>query len=100
VAEVGGRVKLFNHVIELHARARHPFTHFKVHRREYWTHVVWGKLSLIYGQPHLEPMTVCAHCSEEIQRVGEDYLDWCEGCQSLEGDTEEITAEEFERRHA
>lgn len=94
------KIKAFNRVIEFNTRARHPFTHFKVHSHEYWTHVVWGKFSLIYGQPHLEPMTVCAHCFEEISRVGEDYLDWCEGCQQVEGDTLEITTEEYERRQA
>jgi hypothetical protein len=91
-------MRLFNYIVELDAHARHPFTHFKVHRREYWTHVVWGKLSLVYGQPHLEPITVCADCYEPIQRVGEDYLDYCEGCQQVEGDTLEITTEEWEAR--
>jgi hypothetical protein len=93
-------MRLFNHVIEINTRARWPFTHFRVHRHDMHTHVVWGRLSVIYGQPHLAEITVCAHCDEEIQRVGEDYLDWCEGCQSIEGDTETITIEEYERRHA
>jgi hypothetical protein len=93
-------MKLFNHVIELHTRARWPFTHFRVHKHSLYSHIVWGKLSLIVGQPHLMPMTVCSHCFEEIARVGEDALDWCEGCQQLEGDTEEVTTEEYERRHA
>jgi hypothetical protein len=45
-------------------------------------------------------ITVCAHCMEEIQRVGEDALDWCSDCQSIEGDTLQITTEEYERVHA
>lgn len=91
-------MKLLNHVLELNFRARNSFTHFRVHRREYYTHVCWWKASLLFGQPHLEPVTVCAACGEEIRRVGEDALDWCEGCQSIEGDTREITTEEYEAR--
>lgn len=92
-------MKLFNHVVDLNFRSLQPWTHMKLHKREYWNHFVWGKISLVYGQPHLEPMTVCTHCYEEIQHVGEDSLDWCEGCQSLEAGTEEITTEEYEAIH-
>ncbi len=55
---------------------------------------------MLWGQPHLSPMTICAACHEEIQRVGEDCLDWCEGCQSIEAETLEVTTEEYERLHA
>lgn len=90
-------MKLLNHIVEVRMSSRRPWTHFKVHRYGLYRHLVWGKLSVIYGQPHLMPITVCAHCNEEIQRVGQDYLDWCEGCQQIEGDTIEMTIEEFER---
>lgn len=100
-------MRLFNYVVEAHLHARRPWSHFKVHRHRenrwygavLYRHLVWGKLSIIFGQPHLVPITVCSHCNEEIARVGGDYLDWCAGCQCLEGPTEEITTEEFERRH-
>lgn len=92
---------LANHSIELNFRSRHPWRHFRVHkhnwyRQGWWLHFVWGKISFIFGQPHLEEITVCAHCYEEIQRVGEDSLNWCEGCQQVEGETKTMTIQEFE----
>ncbi len=93
-------MKLLNHVIEFNTRSKRPWRDPLIARRPYYTHIVVGKFSLLFGQPHLEPMTVCAHCYDEIQRVGEDCLDWCEGCNELEGETVEITTEEFEKRHA
>ncbi len=93
-------MRLFNHELEISFGARHKWGHFKVHRHEYYKHLVWGKLSVIFGQPHLVPVIVCGHCNEEIMRVGEDYLDYCEGCQSIEGPTLEISTEEYERLHA
>ena len=79
--------------------SRHRWSHFRIHRRAYYTHLVWGRLSILCGFPGLEEIDVCKHCSEEISRVGEDYLNWCEGCQQLEGDTETITLKEYEARH-
>jgi hypothetical protein len=47
-----------------------------------------------------EMIRVCAHCCGEIRvmRTGDDWLDYCEGCQQVEGDTKEITVEEYEAR--
>lgn len=94
-------MRILNHELEVKFSARHKWTHFKIHREKhgYYKHLVWGKLSIIFGQPHLVPITVCEHCNEEIMRVGEDYLDYCEGCQSIEGPTVEITTEEYEALH-
>jgi hypothetical protein len=89
-------VRIANYVIEARLSSLHKWTHMRLHKRSYYSHFVWGRLSVIFGQPHLEPVTVCAHCREAIQRVGEDYLDYCEGCQSVEGDTVTITMEEYE----
>jgi hypothetical protein len=50
--------------------------------------------------PDEATVRVCAHCSEEIQRLPPDALDWCESCQQIEGDTETISESEFEKRHA
>ncbi len=91
-------MKIFNHTIEFNTRAKNTLTHLKLHKRPYYNHLCWWKFSLLYGQSHLEPITVCAHCYEEIQRVGCDSLDWCEGCQQIEGDTLELTTEEWEAR--
>ena len=35
---------------------------------------------------------VCAWCDEEISTIktGEDWLDYCEGCHLVEGDTREL----------
>lgn len=87
---------LFNYLFEARLSSRHKWSHMKLHKHEYWSHFVWGPISIVYGQPHLEPITVCAHCYEAITRLGEDSLDWCEPCQSIEGETIEITTEEYE----
>lgn len=89
-------MRLFNRTVECHFRAKRSWADPRLFKSEYYQHFVWGKISLMFGQPHLMPITVCAHCNEEIQLLGEDYLDWCEGCQSVEGDTLEMTMEEFE----
>lgn len=46
-----------------------------------------------------DTVRVCAECNEEIKRVGEDLLDWCESCQSLEGKTKTLTQDEYEAAH-
>jgi hypothetical protein len=89
-------MKVMNHVIELNFRSLQPWSRMRLHRRPYYHHFVWGKISFIYGQPHLEPVTVCAECNGDIIRVGADLLDYCESCQQVEGDTKEITTEEWE----
>jgi len=40
-------------------------------------------------------MTVCAECDagEEIRRVGEDALDFCPACRTVEGKTKEVDEE-------
>ena len=93
-------MKLLNHVLELNFRARNRFTHFRVHRRPYYTHVCWYKVSLLFGQPHLEPITVCADCGEQVSGIsaGDEGWTYCEGCQQVEGRTLEITMEEYEAR--
>jgi hypothetical protein len=93
-------MKLFNHVLELDFRALRKWSDLKVFTCPYYTHVVWGKMSLIYGQPHLEPVRVCAHCYEEIKvlNAGDEWLDYCEDCHQVEGKTLEITMEEYEAR--
>lgn len=52
-----------------------------------------------------DTVLVCAECGgkSEIkhQPCGEgDYLNYCEDCQTLEGKTEEITEDEYERRNS
>lgn len=89
-------MKILNHVIECNFRAKRAWTDPILARHEYWSHFVIGKFSLVFGQPHLEPITVCAECHGEIERVGEDLLDYCEACQSVEGKTVEMTMEEWE----
>lgn len=91
-------MKLLNHVVELNLRARNTLSHFRIHRRPYYTHVCWWKVSLIYGQPHLEPVTMCGGCSGIIKCVsaGDETWDVCEDCMQVEGGTLEITMEEYE----
>ncbi len=74
------------------------WSHFRIHRREYETHVVAGRFSIHFGRPGLEPVLVCAHCSEliEIKSAGDESWNYCEGCHQIEGDTEYITTREYE----
>lgn len=94
-------MRLFNHTLEISLSSLRPWTHCKLHNRKAlkYKHLVWGKLSILWGQPHLAEMHVCAECYEEIQLVGNDYLSFCEGCQSIEGSTKYITVEEWEQYH-
>lgn len=92
-------MKLFNYVIEVDFTARQPITHMKVHRYNMYRHLVWGKLSVIFGQPHLEEIEVHKRCNGEIRLLGEDYISYCQDCETIvEGDTESITMEEYESR--
>jgi hypothetical protein len=94
-------IKLFNYSIEVSFRSRWPWTHMKLHRYGVYSHFVWGKLSILYGQPHLVEVEVCKFCSSEVEHIGEDGISYCEeGCGIVEGDTETITMEEYEKRHA
>jgi hypothetical protein len=55
-------MKLFGYIVEADLRARHSFTHLKIHRRSNDTrHLVWGKLSIIYG-----PEQFCEYCNANI----------------------------------
>ncbi len=96
-------LKLGTFEVYLHTNAKHPWTYFKRHTKPYYTHVLWGKFSLIYGPYSQQTIRVCAECTgtEEIQGspCGDgDYLDVCPSCRTVEGRTEEITLEEYERR--
>lgn len=102
------QIKLFNHIIEF-SKAVRPWSYISYNiYRGVWDRtvnnrqIVWGKLSLCWGQPHLATVCVCSECSEEIdvKRAGDESLNWCENCQQLEPRTETITAEEQERRFA
>lgn len=92
-------MKLFNHIFEFHFHARRPLSHFKVHRRPYYSHLVWWRVSLIWGQPHLEPIEVHAGCGGEVHGLAPDGVSYCTECEHIcEGETEFITMEEFEAR--
>jgi len=67
----------------------------------YYKHFVWGKISLIFGRPHLVPIEVCADCNEtiEVLNAGDEYWNFCEGCRQTEGETKIITTAEYEAIH-
>lgn len=94
-------MKIKNYIIEAHFHAKQPITHIKLHRHLMYKHFVWWRLSVIFGQPHLMPMTVCSYCYEEIEykSAGDESWSYCKGCNQVEGDTEEITTEEYEAYH-
>jgi hypothetical protein len=91
-------MKLFNYVIEV-GTARWPWTHFRVHKYDTHRHIVWGKRSLIIGQPHLEEIAICACCrSTEIGEKGAGDESWtvCDDCGAIEQGYEYITMEQAE----
>ncbi len=104
-------MRLFNYVLNITFHSRRRWTDplwrrmnrqsFRQHER-YSGHFVWGRLSILYGQPHLEPVRVCSACNEEIRclSAGDESLDWCESCQQLEPDTHEVTMEQYEELHS
>jgi len=90
-------MKILNYILEANFRSLRPVTHFKIHKHEYYSHLVWGPLSLVWGQPHLTPVQVHTGCGGEVQNVGEDGISYCTECEHIcEGDTEYITTEEWE----
>jgi hypothetical protein len=91
-------VKLLNHVIELNFRARCKWTAPHLYNRLYYRHFVWGRVSLIFGQPHLEPVEIHSGCGASVRGIGEDLISYCEGCETIvEGQTEWVTFEEYEK---
>jgi hypothetical protein len=101
------RFWLFAYYIEIGMSALWPWSHFKLHKPRYndhrngfYRHLVWGKFSLIVSQPQYETVTLCTGCDEEMGSVsfGDECLSHCESCQSVEGDTYEISQWEYENR--
>ena len=94
-------MKLFNYIIEAKLSSRHKWNHFRVHKYDRHKHLVWGRLSVIFGQPHLEEIGLCAVCgSPEIGErcAGDEGWTVCDDCGSIEQGYEYITIEEAERR--
>ena len=78
------------------SRASHKWSHFKIHDQNVYKHLVWGKISIIYGRPGLEELEVCPHCKAEAQELGD--LTYCtEGCGCIEDvGSMTITMDEWE----
>ena len=94
-------MKLFNHVLDVRLSSLRPWTHFRIHKYEMHRHLVWGRLSVIFGQPHLEPVAICAECgSVEIGErfAGDEGWTVCDSCGSIEQGYEYLTLQEAEAR--
>lgn len=64
-------------------------------------HLVWGRLSIVWGQPHLEEIGLCAECgSSDIGEVRSGDEGWtvCQDCRAVEQGYEYVTVDEAERR--
>lgn len=95
------KMKLLNHILEAHFGARRKWSSWGLYDHSYYKHFVWGRLSLTWGQPHLEPLNFCAVClSPECQEVGYGDEGWtvCPDCGSIEQGYLELTYEEAEAR--
>lgn len=66
--------------------------------------VAWWKFCVSYAlRDGLELVTICGHCDGQLatHRILFSYDDWdsvtrCEDCETVEGETKEITLREFE----
>jgi len=96
----GIRLSLGNWEFSADNGSLQPWSHFKLHRREYETHIVAGRFSLTYGTPGLEPIRVCAECGEAVEQksAGDEVWDVCPGCRQVEGLTQYVTLKEYEAR--
>ncbi len=101
------RFWLFAYYIDMGFTARWAWSQFKIHRprfnsghQGFYRHLVWGRFSLHISQPQIETVRCCSGCDEEMGTVsfGDETLDHCESCQSVEGDTYEISLWDFEQR--
>lgn len=94
-------MKIFNFIVEASFKARQSWTHIKLHTYDYYRHFVWGKITILFGQPHLVPISVCNYCDEELSAVGagDEIWDYCESCGAIEPEHRDITTEEYERIH-
>jgi len=76
-------MKLFNYIIEPSLRSLHKWNHFKLHRRGECKHLVWGKISILYG-----PLQYCEECEVEngLEVLCQTCYDnlYCECGQKLE----------------
>lgn len=63
-------IRFFGYILELRLSALWPWTHFKIHKRSYGTHIVWGRLSAMFG-----PVGQCEICNVETE-----FEDICQGC--------------------
>lgn len=93
--------RIFDHNILFRTTARRAWTDVKYFKRQDpWSrHLVWGKLSFGINQDHLEEILVHKWCNGEIKDIGEDGISFCTECETIvEGDTEYMTLEEFEKR--
>lgn len=94
-------MRIFDHELEIRLSSLHKWSHFRIHKYDMHRHIVWGKLSIIFGQPHLEEIEICAECSSpEIREVGAGDEGWtvCPDCGSVEQGYEYITIEQAEKR--
>lgn len=94
-------MRLLNHVLEVRLSSRHRWSHFRVHRHAMHRHIVWGRLSITVGQPHLEEIGLCAVCgSTDVgeRSCGDEGWTVCGDCGSVEQGYEYVTIEEAERR--
>lgn len=98
---------LIGYYIEFNMSARWKMSHFKIHRPSYnnrkngfYRHIVWGKFSLVISQPQLETVRMCSECNGdepiESKGYGDEIWDICPNCNTVEGNTHEISEWDFE----
>lgn len=89
-------LKAFNQVIEIDLGARWPWTHFRIHADGGVVHLVWGKLSIVFGQ--YPEVCCCAWCHSPVETLssGDEGWDRCTGCGTIEGETVYLTEDKVE----
>lgn len=93
------RFTILNWDVSIRLSALCAWTHFKIHRRESYSHLVWGKLSITIENWTIECHALCAECdSPDVGEVsiGDEGFTVCQSCRSVEQGYRYVNLREFE----
>ena len=81
-------------------RSKCAWTHFRIHKHEANTLVVWGKYSLNIIDNTVECYAICGECGyNSLKNIsfGDESLRICESCHTTEGDVRYVNYLDMER---
>lgn len=97
-------MRLFNYNVEFRSNAKRSISYFNAMKSDrpcYRLAIMWFKFTFSVDQYHLVEVEVHKDCNGEVQGLAPDGISYCTDCETIvEGETEYITTEEYEARHA